>query len=64
VDEHIIMVGIVTCTLELGNQRLASMDVMNKSGPRYQHKKPCLMSVAGREIVRPRYAATHVYGET
>jgi hypothetical protein len=62
VDERIIMVGTVPCTLEPGNQRLANTDVTNKSGLGYQHRKPRQLA-AGREIVGPGYVATHIYGE-
>jgi hypothetical protein len=49
------MVGIVPCTLELGSQHPSNMDVVVEKGPKYQHKRPQLMSSAGREIVGPGY---------
>jgi hypothetical protein len=62
VDDCIIMVGTIPCTL--GNQCHANMDVMSRSEPGCQYKMPHLMSAAGRKIVGPGYAAVHIHGET
>jgi hypothetical protein len=64
VDECIIMVGTIPCTLDLVNQHHANMDVMSRSEPGCQDNRHHLMSEAGTEIVGPGYTFVHIHGET
>jgi hypothetical protein len=61
--ERVIMVGTLSCTLKPGSQRPTNTDVAVGRGPRHQHKRPCLMSADGREIVGPIYTVVQNYGE-
>jgi hypothetical protein len=64
VDECIIMVGTIPCTLDLVNRHHANMDVMSRSEPGCQDNRHHLMSEAGTKIVGPGYTFVHIHGET
>jgi hypothetical protein len=56
VNERVIMVGTVPCTLEPGGQHPANTDIAIGREPGYQHKK-ALVNVSSRE----RYYRAWIY---